>query len=302
MIEQIEEKLNQVWEKRRTVYPCHTNRASQIGASCLRQLVYYRTAWDKQELPSMDAVKVFAEGDLQEEAVKRLLMDAGFQIVEAQRAVADDLLKKYNIAGRLDFYLAGLDGAKPIVCEVKSMNPYIFDTTLSLADFDRYPWTRKYKAQMMIYLLGAGEDRGLFILKNKSTGELRFIMAELDLDYAEALLAKAQEIEKHVAAGTLPERINDLNECKHCPFQAYCAPDQVRQAAAMIEDPEFEAKIDRRAVLDPLRKEFDNLDGEIKDTVKVLPQEQVLVGKYLIEKRQVGKGVRVDIRQMGAPA
>lgn len=299
MIEQIEAKLNAVWEKRRTVYPCHTNRASQIGTSCLRQLVYYRTSWDKQTLPELSSVKIFDEGNMQEEAVKRLLMDAGFQIVEAQRAVADDLLKEYNISGHLDFYLGGLDGEKPVVCEVKSMNPHIFDTMHSLDDFERYPWTRKYKAQMMIYLLGAGEERGLFILKNKSTGELRFIEAQIDLVHAESLLERAKTIEAHVKDGTLPDRIDDAKECEHCPFLAHCAPDKVRQAAAMIETPEFVSKVDRREELDPLRREFDALDSEIKDTVKTIPEDQVVVGgKYLIEKKPFGKGVRVEIKHL----
>jgi len=301
MIEQIKEKLNAVWEKRRSVFPCHTNRASQIGADCLRQLVYYRTSWDKQELPSIDLIKVFDEGRLQEEAVKRLLMDAGFEIIEAQRSVADDLLKKYHISGHLDFYLGGANGGKPILTEVKSMSLNIFRSMETIDDFRRYSWTRKYKAQMMVYLLGAGETHGMFILKNKSTGELKFIMVELDLEYAESILARAQQIEAHLVAGTMPDKIDDAKECGYCPFKHLCLPDVINQAAHLINDPHFEAMLERREALDPLRKEYAKLDAEIKETVKVVPEVQIIVGDWLIEKIPIARGVRVDIRRFSKP-
>lgn len=297
MIEQIQERLNAVWEKKRTVYPCHTNRASQIGAPCLRQLVYYRTAWDKQELPSLDLVKTFEEGHLQEEAVKRLLMDAGFQIIEAQRSVADSLFKTHNISGHLDFFLGGV-GDKPILCEVKSMSPNIFRNMTSMEDFERYSWTRKYKAQIMLYLLGAGEQDGLFILKNKSTGELRFIPVTLDLGFAESLLAKAKTIEEYISTGTLPERIDDMKECGYCSFRHLCMPDTINQAAALVNNPEFEAMLERREVLDPLRKEYAELDAEIKDTIKAHAQDQILVGNWMIEKKKGQKVDRIEIKRL----
>ncbi len=285
MIAEIEAKLNEVWERKRTVYPCHTNRASQLGAPCVRQLVYYRTEWDKQALPDINSIKAFEEGHLQEEAVKRLLMDAGFQIIEAQRSVADALFKKHNISGHLDFFLGGNGIPKPILCEVKSMSPNIFKQMNAIEDLERYPWTRKYRAQMMLYLLGSGEESGLFVFKNKSTGEIRLIEAAIDLGYAESLLAKANEIEGFVKAKTLPDRITDTKECDHCPFKHLCLPDVVNQAAALISDPEFEAMLARRDELDDARREYSTLDDEIKATVKSMPESQVVAGNWLIEKK-----------------
>ena len=303
--EQILNDINNYFERQRKVSPSPSNRASQIGSPCLRQLVYYRTAWDQQALPPLGLMKVFAEGNIQEQAVIRLLQDAGYTIIEAQRSISDNLLKKYNISGHLDFFI-GKQGEKAILCEAKSMSPYVWQGIDTIEDFKKHTWTLKYYSQIQLYIFGAGEEQGLFLLKNKSTGEIKILEVVLDLDHVEGLLAKSKAIEDHVKAATLPDRISG-GECENCPFSHVCLPDQINTAALIQDDPDFIAKLERREALAPAKKEYEEVDKEIKTAGQAVPEAQILAGDWIITKKTSlrkaytvaeGESVRVDIKRL----
>lgn len=260
--------------------PCHTNRASSLGHACERKLVLDRTRWREATLYDVGLQFIFDEGNLQEQAVLRDLADAGWQIIEQQR---DYEWKAYQITAHLDgkVVLPDLPYAPPL--EVKSMSPYIFKNIHDAKDLleSRYAYLRAYPAQMMIYLLLSNSPRGVFIFKDKSSGQLKEVWIDLDYGYAEALLKKAERINAHVAADTLPERIPyDEKVCGRCPFLHICLPEVKREALDLTTDPELEVKLIRRHDLDPLRKEFELLDKDVKAAVKEHPK--VLCGDFLI--------------------
>ena len=271
------------FEKKREIYPCHSNRASQLGAKCIRQLVYFRLDWEKQILPDPGLQSVFDEGNLHEKAVKRLLEDCNYTIVESQRSLSDTLLKKYNISGHIDFFISKGSG-RQVLAEVKSMSPYIWESTHELSDFDRYSWSRKYVPQMQIYLFGTGENEGVFILKNKSNGQIKTIPCFLDLEIAESLLQKAEQINAFVKSGEYPDRISDIDECKHCPFSHLCMPDMINDQSTMLDDPELILMLERREELHPMAKEYEKVDKEIKAILKNIHFENILIGDFKIEK------------------
>ena len=53
------------------IWPCHVNRASNLGHPCERYLVYSRTAWDKKAPHEWELQVVFDEGNNQERAGRR---------------------------------------------------------------------------------------------------------------------------------------------------------------------------------------------------------------------------------------
>lgn len=258
--------------------PCHTNRASSLGHACERKLVLDRTRWQEATLYDVGLQFVFDEGNLQEQAVARDLTDAGWPIIEQQR---DYEWKAYQITAHLDGKVL-IDGeAFPI--EIKSMSPYIFKGIHSAKDLleSRYAYLRAYPAQMMIYLLLSNAPRGVFIFKDKSSGQLKEIWMDLDYGYAEGLLKKAERINGHVAADTLPERIPYSEDvCGRCPFLHICLPEVKREALDLTTDPELETKLIRRHELDPLRKEYEHLDSEVKAVLK--EHEKIVCGDFLI--------------------
>ena len=291
--ESILKDVNETYEKKRKVFPCTSNRASAIGDQCIRKLVYYRTEWSKQQLPSIALQKIFDEGNHQEEFVKKKLMEAGYIIHEAQRSIIDNLLKKYNVSGHIDFFVTK-DEAKPVLCEVKSMSPNIFNHVHTIFDLDKYPWTKKYYSQIQIYMFASDEEHALLILKNKSSGDMKIFDIALDLNHVESLLKKSEEINNCIANETLPKRIENRSICEKCDFQHICLPDIINDSAAIIEDPEFEDKLQLREELKEYQSEFKEIDKDIKDTIKALPESTVLVGNFQIERTEhIRKSIEV---------
>jgi CRISPR/Cas system-associated exonuclease Cas4 (RecB family) len=279
----IVEKVIENKKKNIKNYPCYVNRASQIGDPCLRRLVYERTNYKDKRLHDIGLELIFEEGREQEKIVLKDLKEAGFDIVEQQRAYQ---WPEFQISGSIDAKIV-LDG-KAYPLEIKSMSPYIFAAINTMEDFKKYPWTKKYISQIMIYLLLAEEEKGYFILKNKSTGELKEIEVTLDYTFSEEVVRKAEAINKHIADKTLPDKINDFDICGECPFSHICLPELDMGAGVKIENrEELEAKLEERERLQKYSKLYDELDKEIKGQIKEIPA--LALGKWMITGKWIEK-------------
>lgn len=257
--------------------PCHTNRASELGHPCERFLVFRRTRWQDAILHDVSLQFLFDEGSLHEQAVLRELNEAGVPIIEQQRDYED---KATLITGHVDGKIPVEGAAYPL--EIKSMSPYIWQRIETVDDLMTGPvHLRKYPAQLQLYMLLSNSEKGVLLLKNKATGQVKELWMDLDLDFAESLLKKAERINAHVAAGTVPAPIEyDEAICGRCAFQHVCLPDVKRDAMDLLTDPDIEAKLTRRAELEPLKKEFESLDKEIKGKTKDV--EKAIIGDFLI--------------------
>jgi hypothetical protein len=260
-------------------YPCLSNRASSMGyflpilEGCLRRGVYERANWQEKELYDAKTQLVFDEGHAQEAAVLRDLADAGINIVEQQTPFE---WKEYQITGHVDGKYIEDGVAFPI--EIKSMSPFIFDMVYNIEDFKKKPWTRSYLAQITLYMLMQNVDKAIFLLKNKSSGELRQITVDLDYTLGEACLSAAEKM--------------------------VCLPGtDFGQELKIKEDPEIEKKLDRYLELKP-----DELEcGKIWDTIKSQAKAEigpagvlnVMVGKYLLTGKTDAKGtLRIKIEKV----
>jgi len=288
-------------------YPCKTNRASGLGyfvsslEGCLRRGVYERTNWQDKELPDARLQLVFDEGNNQEQIVLRDLAAAGIQIIEQQSAFE---LPAQQITGHLDGVLV-VDG-KAVPVEIKSMSPHIFTSVNSFEDFKKKPWTRAYMAQIMLYMLSKDIDVALFILKNKSTGELKQVEVSLDYELAEACLKTAEEINKHVAAKTLPDKIGDLEKCRECPFKLTCCPEiNFGVELKISDDPIFakrlETYLDKKETALECDKEYDLIRERAKATADEKGCLNLLVGNFrLTGKRDAKCAFRLQIEKIAA--
>lgn len=283
-------------------YPCLSNRASSVGyfvpmlCGCLRRGVYERTSWQEKELHDAKTQLVFDEGNLQERAILRDLADAGIDIIEQQTPFE---WKEHQITGHVDGKYVEDGIAFPI--EVKSMSPFIFDTVYTIEDFRKKPWTRAYLAQITLYMLMQNVDKAIFILKNKSSGELRQITVDLDYELGEACISACEGINSHIAASTLPDRISDLVTCRECPFKMVCLPGtDFGQELKIKDDPEFEKKIDRYLDLKPDELEcgkiWDGIKAQAKAEVGSAGVLNIMVGKYVLTGKTDAKGtLRIKI-------
>jgi len=268
-------------------YPVNANRASELGHECLRFLVLNRTRWQEKALYDTRVQMIFDMGNAVEDLVFRDLREAGFTIVEQQRPFS---WAKYQITGSIDFKLA-IDG-KVYPCEVKSAAPHPFASINSVQDMIRhkYHYMRKYPAQLTLYLLMDNKEEGLFLFKNKSSGELKEIWMDLDYEFAESLVKKAEAINKHVAEGTLPEPMEYKEDiCQECPFAHVCMPDRIGKEIEVTQDGELLELITRYMELKPGAKEYDEVNERI--TKLVQGREKILVGDYFIEGKWIERKV-----------
>jgi len=289
-------------------FPCHKNRASSIGDPCMRRLVLDRVAWEHKQKHSVSLQMVFEEGNLHEGKVLKDLTEAGFIIIEQQVSYQD---KSSGITGHIDAIVVHEGKSVPI--EIKSCAPHIF---MALKDYPqdkyldamedlgkRYPWLKKYPAQIMIYLFAKSAETGIVLFKNKSNGQLKQFNVELDLIYVDFLFKKSHQINSYVeriennqiniengsADKYLPDRINEKEHCEGCNFNHICLPDIKFGPSLTIKDsPIFEKMIDRWVVEKHQNSGYDKLNKEVNQLCKGV--ENIIVGKYHITGKQGKKG------------
>lgn len=291
-------------------YPCHVNRASNLGHECLRHLVYCRTNWQNAEPVGVELQRIFDQGNMEETAIIRELLEAGVSVAEQQMTL---WWEEYKISGHMDLSIVEQEEAGQamlsIPCEIKSANPNIFSSLFYRgagvyeweeveAAFQKKPWTRKYLAQLQVYMLMKNIDRGYFLFKDKSSGAIAQVNVKLDYEYAESLLQKAELINKHVDDGTLPDPIAfDDQVCGMCQHRMTCCPDKMEDPLRFIDESIIEEALKTREAAEEAGKVYKQLDKRVKDWMKAQPGDRLVVGKFLLQKKPHGNGIRVHIER-----
>ncbi|HPD58263.1 MAG TPA: PD-(D/E)XK nuclease family protein [Smithellaceae bacterium] len=226
----------------------------------------------------------FDIGSILEEVVLRDLQDAGFQIIEQQRAFS---WPEYQITGHLDAKVV-IDG-EAIPVEVKTASPYVYKTINSIQDLTngKYSYLRKYPAQLTLYCLLGNHERGMFIFKDKSSGAMKELFMPLDYDLGETLLKRAESVNQHIKDGTVPEGINNDLWCSGCAFAHICLPVQVGKEVE-IDTGELATLLDRMEELKPAVDEYNELDDQVKALTegkdKILAGDWFVTGKWYERK------------------
>ena len=144
-------------------------------------------------------------------------------------------------------------------------------------------------------------ERGLLLCLNKATGALAQVVVDLDYEYAEELLQRAERINRHVNNDTLPERMAfDETVCPRCPYYGVCLPDHVgREPIAFLADETVETLLEDRAVHERDARAFRKADERLKAWAKARPEDRLTVGRWLLVKRPFARGVRVEVKAVG---
>jgi len=273
-------------EKKIRVSPQHTNRASSIGHPCQRFLVYCRTNWKDRKKHSPDLEFIFEGGRMIEDMAIRELQDAGYQVIEQQRALE---WPEMELTGHLDGKVI-LDG-EAIPFDVKSINPWDFDRMNTVEDFlnSKRPYTKSYPAQLMMYMMESNTDIGFLYLKNKLTYKPKVIWVDMDWEYYESILKKLERINKHIQDETLPEQVNDPDLCTSCAFEHICLPSiSMPNNMEIIDDEELESSLERLDELKPVKKEYDSLNRWVKKQIEGV--QTGVVGDFMIGGKWIERG------------
>jgi len=271
----IVEQIANFLQKERRGYAPASNYASQAGHPCARKLVYDRLNWQEKLLPEPAKLLIFREGNLHEEAVVKLLMEAGFNIIETQRPFE---WPELQVRGRIDGRIKYNGHLVPI--EIKSINSYGFEKINSVDDLRNSTkhWERGYYDQFQLYLFMSNEEEGIMLFKDKQSGRLKQLTISIDYVYAEKVAKKLELVNQHVAAKTYPDRITDRTVCQYCDFRHICLPNEESDQIQIADDPELLELLEEREALKQAAKDYAALDKKLKEYWKHVETGTYLVG------------------------
>ena len=284
--EMVNQKIKDKLQEKCIVYPQNNLRCSSIGHPCERYVYLSITNWEDKAAPDVGLQGIFQLGNALESHVIEQIKNAGFEVFTP--TTHSFRIDPQGITGREDLRIKDPETGELIPVEVKSISPFEFDKLNSFSDFVKHkkPFIRSYAAQIQLYLLKFGKEYGFFALINKLTGEIKFIKVELDYDFCESVLAKADYINKCLADKTPPEACDEIGLCEHCDLEHICG--ECRRIPADIDlDEELDELINRKNELAPMKKEYESVDKQIKE--RVGERDKVITGQYLITRTSFTK-------------
>lgn len=285
--EQINAALFKAKKKKITIYPVRNIRASNLGYPCERYLFLLIRHWDEQKPHDVGLQNIFDLGNTLEDHTIRNIKEAGFEVITpTQRSWQLDV-RGGIITGREDIRIKDENG-ELLPVEIKGISPFEYDKLNSVEDFlkSKRSYIRGYPAQLFVYMLHFGKEKGFFALTNKLTGETKFIEVPFDYDLGEQYLSKAERVYKALASDEIPDACDDISVCESCPLAHICG-NQTRIPTDVDLDDELDALINRKQELAAAKKEYDDVDAQIK--ARIGEREKVLTGQYLIERKSFTK-------------
>ena len=269
------------------VYPCNNLRASNLGHPCERYLYLLIKNWEEQKPHDVGLQNIFDLGNTLEEHTIKNIKEAGYEVITPTNYSWKVDVKGGIITGREDIRIKDENG-ELIPVEIKGISPFEFDKLNSVDDFlkSKKPYIKGYPAQLFIYMFKFEKEKSFFALTNKLTGETKFVEVPFDYEYGEKLLQKAERIYKALENDTSPEACENISFCDGCSLAHICG--NVRRVPTDIElDDELDELINRKQELAEAKKEYEQVDKEIK--AKVGERDKVITGQYLIERKSFVK-------------
>ena len=281
--------MNRMMEKKARVYPCHSNRASEIGDDCIRKLVYARTNWREKEKPSLALQYIFDLGNILERPTVNKILDSGYELIRQQEPFEYKANGETLLTGHIDGILVDKDGTE-YVLEIKTMKENIWNGISTESEMDKKPWTRKYSPQLHMYMLGLEIPRAIWITINKSTGEPKQINTELDYSICETVLTRCKSINGHVKNGTLPDQLEPTPEyaaiCEKCPFRVLCAPAMNYGELKLIIDKKLMEQINEMQDLEDGWRRYEKLKKTLKEKFDATGTVNAAIGNWWFRKKR----------------
>ncbi|HOM62181.1 MAG TPA: hypothetical protein PLP49_12190 [Anaerohalosphaeraceae bacterium] len=294
----IEKGTHEYLQRQKKNLPLYVNRISALDDPCLRRLYYMRAAWDKAAETSDYIQGIFETGKKLESVILQMVAEIGplsdppWRIIGTSMPTRDNLLEDYQIRGTVDGFLQiQKDGEWETVgvIDIKTMDPHVWQQVKTYEDLDRYSWTRKYRGQLMLYSLAYNFERCFLLAVNKNNlSQTSLIQFPVDMEYCDRLLAKASNVNEHVARGVPPEGINDPDECPKCRFFSYCCPTfSTGGNLEICDDEELESILNRIEELEPAAEEYDELKKQLD--AKLVKGKDIICGKWMVLWKPIEK-------------
>lgn len=283
---EINNRLQEKLQEKCVVYPQHNLRCSSIGHPCKRYIYLSITNWEDKQAPDPTLQSIFGLGNTLETHVIEKIKEAGYEVITPTSH--SFRIDPQGITGREDLRIKDPETGELIPVEVKSISPFDFDKLNTFNDFcySKKAHIRAYAAQIQLYMLKFAKEYGFFALINKLTGQIKFIRVEFDYEYCEEVLQTAEYINLCLEQKTVPEACEDVGYCENCNLQHICG--SVKRVPTDIDlDGDLEELIERRNELAVKKKEYEEVDAQIKKLVG--EREKIITSSYLITRKAIEK-------------
>jgi len=268
-------------ERRITVYPSSSNTPSNLGHSCDRFLVYKRLRSADAQKHSVTLQNIFDLGNAIERYVIQKLTDNRFEVAESQRPLKD---YQFNLSGKIDAKIRHKAiSHRWVIAEIKSFSGLEFKKYNTPEDFlnSKKFFYRNYYTQLQAYLYLASfekqefEEYAYLILCNKSTGMLKAIKFYRDDEFIETeILRKCERINRYVNNNEIPDAEYIEGVCDDCPFNHICDANNFQNdGARFIDNADLTEKLIERDILKDHHDRWEELDEEVKETLKEYKQQ-----------------------------
>lgn len=287
------------------------NNASDIGFECDTFQAACRLKGELRPKITVRQKKIFRIGEEWEDPNFSFLKKAGVPV----RAAAQSFYwPELNISGRLDgiaWIKHPLNGKEiEIPAEHKTCSPNSFSAIKKIKGQGgslvsaRQHWLRKYPAQIMMYMLFKEYDYGLWYFFEKVTGQDLFWICELDYEYTEQCLRRAERCNENAEKGIIPTPVfKDL--CHGCDFElTMCFPDRnYGPGYDFMESEEIEKMIVEMKEAEPHHSTYLKLWNELignKAAPGLFYGKSAIIGmKYQIVVTETERGLRHKIEILG---
>jgi hypothetical protein len=212
ILKKVAKESEQEQENRKS--PLGFYRASSIG-KCGRQY-QYAALGNKAEPLTPETGMIFHDGHMHHNEIRRLLGKVG-----TLSNVEQSIQKKYKHKGESFVVTGTCDGVwNGKVFDVKSMSTFRFKALDKIFPDD----LMDYVFQLTLYMDMLKFKEGMFIFKDKNSGELRVIELDFDKEVLVDALDWIVEVHKGIKTKTLMDRpyLNNSFQCKTCPFRLHC--------------------------------------------------------------------------------
>lgn len=289
----LRDDLDRFLNTKKKTYQQHVNRISAMGDKCLKKLYHARVDWDKARPTDTGLQGVFETGNLLEADITRIIIEVGqsgtprWRIVGTQVATKHPELDKHQISGTIDGFLQVQDvhvgdWVTIGVVDIKTMSGNIFPQINSVGDLQRYTWTARYPAQLMLYAYANNQKHCYILGVNKNNlYDMKLIDFPVDMDYVRKLFDRADIVNEAIAAKTPPEPLNDPVECPRCQFYSLCCPDFAHDGSTVIStDDDVIETLERMGDLKEAVTEYKKLERILK--TQLIEGQNTAYGKFLV--------------------
>ena len=289
------------------------NRASTIAHVCENFPLMARRWYKERPRPDPYLLSIFRQGNVMHDDTRHLLgKELRFPL---RRTEMPHGYEPLELTGHIDMEIE-IAGEWELA-EIKSIHPNVYPRIERIEDFFtmKFHVFRAYPGQLYMYLFMANRERGLMILRNKSTSQLKPLWAYLfeHEEYAESLLQRAEKVNAALRDGTQNlAQLSDPDVCEECEFAARCAPPITFTPPLLAQNQAFIALLDRRGEVAGMAAEHSEVDAQVKKSLRHVdwhngkpdepPAKTLLAGGWVVTRSVRKDGVAVfKIRQQDDP-